>query len=159
MSEDLAEIENWIAGLTARLSDSDRARLGRRLSVDLRHAQAERIASQRNPDGSAFEPRKPQREPLRAQKGRIQRRVKARAMFAKLRRPKYLRAESSASEISVGFEGAAARVAAVHQRGLRDRVSKQPGAPEVDYPRRELLGLTEADRARLMDAILRHLGE
>lgn len=158
MSDDLAQLENWIGGYMARLSDAERKRLGRRLAVQLRTAQAQRIAAQKNPDGSAYEPRKQQREPIRAKKGRIRRKLRARAMFAKLRRPKHLQASASANEIEVGFEGAAARVANVHQRGLRDRVSR--GSPvEANYPKRALLGFTEADRARMMDALIAHFGE
>src|SRR5260363_336760 len=55
-------VEAWMG---ARLQPSARRRLARTLAVALRRSQQSRIAAQRNPDGSAFAPRKA-RAPLRA---------------------------------------------------------------------------------------------
>ena len=48
--------------------------------------------------------------------------------------------------------GRAARIAAIHQYGLADKPSR--GANEVRYPRRELLGFTDADLDQVRDTLL-----
>lgn len=161
MSEVLHEVQQWVGGLLSRLSDGERLKLARRLAADLRRSQAQRIAQQKNPDGSAFQPRKTaNRGNLRDKQGRLKRKVRARAMFVKLRRASYLTGEARASEIAVGFKQAAiARVARVHQEGLRDRVSRDPGSPQTVYPRRTLLGLTDAERGHILDALVALAGE
>jgi phage virion morphogenesis protein len=69
-----------------------------------------------------------------------------------------LRAEASPDAARVGFASAAvARVAAVHQFGLRDRVTREPNAPEVTYPARVLIEITEASERRILDALLKRL--
>lgn len=155
MNEDLHEVQQWVGGLLSRLSDGERLKLARRLAADLRKSQAQRIAQQKNPDGSAFQPRKTaNRENLRDKQGRLKRKVRARAMFVKLRRASYLTGEARASEIAVGFKQTAiARVARVHQEGLRDRVARDPGSANVTYPRRKLLGLTDVERAHILNAL------
>jgi phage virion morphogenesis protein len=80
----------------------------------LRRSQAERIAAQRNPDGSPYEPRKPR---LRNKKGAIRR-----TMFEKLRQAKRLRKTATAQSATVTIGGRSARIARVHQYGLRDKV-------------------------------------
>ncbi|MNF16366.1 Phage virion morphogenesis family protein [compost metagenome] len=57
--------------------------------------------------------------------------------------------------ISVGFTGRIARIARVHQYGLKDRA--EPGAPDVRYDKRELLGFTEVDINLIRDEILAQL--
>jgi phage virion morphogenesis protein len=54
--------------------------------------------------------------------------------------------------VLVGFTAAAARIARIHQLGLRDRVSRKPGAPEVTYEARELLGFTQDERLMILSA-------
>src|SRR5690606_37252548 len=114
-------------------------------------SQAQRIAIQRNPDGSPFAPRK-QRKDLRGKRGRIKR-----AMFTRLRNTRNLKAKGTADEIAVGFFGRVARIARVHQWGLSDRPG--PGAPDVRYPQRVLLGFTQDDIELVRDALTRHLSE
>ena len=153
MSEDLSALETWAAELLAKMEEGERRGLARKIAVDLRRSQSQRIAAQQNPDGSGFAPRKGQA--LRGKVGRIKRKA---AMFPKLRRPTFLRTESSADEVAVGFKNATvARVARVHQEGLRDRVSRRKGSPEVTYPARVLLGFTDEDRGRMLDLIVKHL--
>lgn len=153
MAEDLAQLEAWAGALLTRLSAGQRTRLTRAIAGDLRRAQVQRIAAQRNPDGTSFAPRK-----ALAGVGRIKKRAAARAMFVKLRRSEFLSAEGDASEARVGFKNAGvARIARVHQEGLRDRVTRKRGAPTVKYPARVLLGVTDEDQARIMDLVLVHL--
>ncbi|VVD31073.1 Phage virion morphogenesis protein (fragment) (plasmid) [Paraburkholderia dioscoreae] len=76
-------------------------------------------------------------------------------MFAKLRQARYLRAESDAAGLVIGFAGRVARVARVHQYGETDRVAK--GGPMYKYPARVLLAFTSEDRAKIRNMLLAHL--
>ncbi|WP_263143991.1 phage virion morphogenesis protein [Pseudomonas sp. RIT-PI-AD] len=146
MSDDLIALEQWAGGLLAALEPRERNALARRVAQDLRRSQQKRIAAQLNPDGTAFEPRKPRK--FRVKKGRVK-------MLAKLRTARYLKARGDASQASVEFAGRVARIARVHQYGLRDRA--EPGAPEVRYPERQPLGFTAEDIERVRDSLLAHL--
>jgi phage virion morphogenesis protein len=148
VSEDLRALDDWLAPLLAGISPSARRRLARDLARDLRRQQQRRIAAQLNPDGSRYEARK---ATLRDRKGKIRRG----AMFSKIRTATYLRIEASPDEASIGFAGRVARIASVHQLGLRDRV--RPDGPEVQYATRRLLGLTADEREGIRDRILRSL--
>jgi len=151
----LDELEHRLDELLRNVSPPERVRLAHQLGRELRRSQARRIRDNRNPDGSAFEPRK-ERDPLRAKAGRIKRRKKAGPMFRKMGRPDALEWEASSEGVSVGFAGAALqRIARVHQSGLRDRVSRN--GPEAQYPARHLLGLDDADRRRILDIVLARL--
>ena len=149
MTEDLRALDDWLAPLLAGITPTARRRLARDLARDLRRQQQQRIAAQLNPDGTRYEARK---ATLRDRKGKIRRG----AMFAKIRTATHLRIEASTDEASVGFAGRVARIASVHQLGLRDRVSHD--GPEVQYATRRLLGLTAAEREGIRDRILRTLG-
>lgn len=148
--DDLQALDDWLAPLLANLTPAARRQLARQVARDLRRSQQQRIAAQRNPDGSAYEPRKPQ---LHERKGQIRRR----AMFAKIRMATHLKTQATADEASVGFAGRVARIASVHQLGLRDRV--RPDGPEIGYPRRQLLGLPRDDCASLRDMVLKFICE
>lgn len=149
MSDDLQRLEEWAEPILRKLSAGQRRQLTRDIAFMLRRSQRDRIKAQLNPDGSPFEPRKPQ---LRRQRGAIRRK----AMFTKLRTAKYLKAKGNADAATVGFSGRVAQIARVHQLGLRARVEK--GGPTHDYPRRALLGFG-ADRDAIADRILRHIAE
>lgn len=82
--------------------------------------------------------------------------TKSDPMFRRLRTARFLKARADANGATVGFSGVPGRIATIHQRGLRDRVSKQ-GAM-ASYPRRELLGLTKADRMAIARQIIDSLG-
>ncbi|MDC6285484.1 phage virion morphogenesis protein [Ralstonia pseudosolanacearum] len=146
MSE-FRELEAWLAGMLTRMDAPARRVLARAVAVELRRRQAARIAEQRNPDGSPYAPRKPQ---LRHRKSRIRR-----AMFARLRMARYMKAEADANTAVVTFADKARRIAAVHHFGLRDRVNKS--GLTTQYPARELLGLDQSDVECITDVVLRHL--
>lgn len=148
MADNLRALEDWAGALLAKLEPGARRQLNQQIGRDLRRSQQQRIAAQLNPDGSAFAPRKPRQ--LRAKKGRIKRK-----MFAKLRQAKHLKVQSSADAIAIGFMGRVARIARVHQYGLRDRPER--GQADVQYDRRELLGFTDADLDLIRDRLLEHL--
>ena len=64
-------------------------------------------------------------------------------MFKKIPKASYLKAKGDGQSIIVGFTGRVARIARVHQYGLKDRA--EADAPEVRYKLRQVLGLTKAD--------------
>lgn len=133
MSE-LNPLIDRLNGIIQSASPSARKSLAKEIAIKVRTSQAARIKDNKNPDGSAYEQRKPQR--LRANKGAIRRR-----MFQKLIRAKWLKARTNATEASIEFIGKAGRIARVSQYGLRDKVNKR--GLEVQYQQRELLGLTD----------------
>jgi phage virion morphogenesis protein len=141
----LSALEDWIAPLLTKLEPAQRRVLARNVGQALRRSQAERIAAQQNPDGSAYEARKPSK--ARQQQGRIRR-----TMFAKIRTARHLRLQASDDALTIGFLGRTSRIARVHQEGLNDRV--EPGGPEYQYPVRRLLGFTDLDRERIKDLVL-----
>lgn len=150
--DDLAALELWAAPLLQRLQPSERRALSRKIGVELRRSQQQRIASQQNPDGSAYEPRK-RGERIRDRRGRIKER-KAR-MFQRIARASHLKVQSTGTEAAVGFAGRVARIARVHQEGLEDRANASGSL--VRYARRQLLGFTAQDRELVQDLLLQHL--
>lgn len=219
MSDELKQLEDWVAPLIEKLTPKERRALARDVAGDLRRSQVARIKAQKNPDGSGFKNRKPQKvrkpknDPVRflykkpggvireammvswqdqglrmtgydrevnairtfrrdrverwlkpnasgsdASKLRSQRgKVRDKAMFTKMRTAKYLKIKAGADSASVGFLGSVARIARVHQYGLRDRVKKN--GPQHHYDRRQLLGFTAEDRERIRDSLIDHLTE
>lgn len=151
MAADLSALEDWAGALLAKLNATERRKLNQDIARELRKSQQQRIAEQRNADGSAYAPRKP-RKNLRGKAGHLKRRK----MFMKLRQAKHLKLQSTADSIAIGFGGRSAQLARVHQYGLRDRPGR--GAPDTQYDRRELLGLTDADLDLIRDRLLEHLG-
>lgn len=150
MADTLDDLGAWLTPLMMRLEPAQRASLARDVAQVLRRSQQQRIIAQRNPDGTAYAPRKERQ--LRGKVGRIKRKAK---MFTKLRTARYLKARGTAAEATAAFAGRISRIARVHQYGLRDRAER--GAPDVQYAQRELLGLTEEDREQVRSLILRHL--
>lgn len=150
----MATVEEVQAKLTAlinNLSPQARRQLARNIGQALRKNQQARIARQENPDGRAFEPRKPRKE-FGKKKGRIKRK----AMFAKLRTARHLKVRSNGNEVLVGFNGASAAIAAVHQYGLQGTVDKNKGF-KVQYAQRELLGFSESDVELIENLIIKQL--
>ncbi|MGX6568459.1 bacteriophage P2 Tail completion protein GPS [Cupriavidus taiwanensis] len=144
---DLRALEAWVGALLANLEAPARRALARAVATEMRRRQGARIAEQRNPDGSAYEPRKPQ---LRLRPGRVRR-----VMFARLRTTRFLKIAANPDAAVVTFVDRAQRIAAVHQFGLRDRVNR--AGLEVTYPQRVLLGFDDADVDRITDLVLAHL--
>lgn len=150
MTEDLQRLEDWAGPLLRQLQPAQRTRLSRAIGTALRRNQQKRIAGQKNPDGSPYAPRKPVTE-RRAKAGRIKRR----AMFAKIRQAKHMRIRATPNDVSVGFMGRVSRIAQIHQEGRADTVSR--GGARVTYPRRELLGFTNADEQMVREMIIDHI--
>ena len=76
-------------------------------------------------------------------------------MFKKLRTASFLKVRGESNGISVGFTGRIARIARIHQYGLKDRAESI--APQVRYQKREVLGMTEADLEIIRNKLLAHL--
>ncbi|WP_448132801.1 phage virion morphogenesis protein [Stenotrophomonas rhizophila] len=150
MSEDLQQLETWAAPLLRQLQPAQRNKLSRSVGTALRRSQQKRITTQRNPDGTAYAPRRPA-APARAKAGRIKRK----AMFGRIKQAKHLRARGTAREATVGFLGRVSRIARIHQEGRSDRVA--PDGPRITYARRELLGFTAADEQLVRDLLMDHL--
>ena len=156
MSDSLLDLEHIAGAMLAGLSPAGRRAAARAVAIEMRRSQSARIAAQRNPDGTAYAPRKA--KGLRGKKGALRRTAKAGPMFKKLRTTAFMTADATADEASVGFRGAAAnRIARVHQLGLRDRVERNPNSPKAQYAARVLLGFSDADRQKITDSLLASL--
>ncbi len=140
-------LDHELSRLIDGLQPAPRQRLARSVGADLRKAKAQTIRANLTPDGQPMAPRKPRA-------GAKKRSAKATRMFQRAAGPRYLRAKVTPDEITVGYAGAAARILRVHQYGLRDRVSKEPNSPEVTYEARPLIGLTDADRQRVLAKVI-----
>ncbi|WP_279499914.1 phage virion morphogenesis protein [Aeromonas veronii] len=143
----LQQLGDQAAALLQRLNATERRKLAAELASTMRATQAERIRANKQPDGSAMTPRKPQPR-LRDRRGGARRK-----MFAKLVKPAWFKATATATEAAVEFKGSANRLATVHHFGLRDKINSK----EVQYPERQLIGITDADIDRVEDALLKHL--
>lgn len=152
MTNRLEALEDWAAGLLGQLEPASRNNLARSVGQALRRSQQQRIIAQQNPDGSKYAPRK-QRN-LRGKQGRLKRKVK---MFQKLRTASFLKVQGDGNAISVGFTGRIARIARVHQYGLKDRAER--GAPDVTYDERQVLGFTDSDVELIRDKLLLELAQ
>ncbi|AMP13432.1 phage virion morphogenesis protein [Collimonas pratensis] len=152
MSGNLHALEAWASALLAQLQPGQRRVVTRKIALDLRRSQAQRIASQQAPDGATYPARK-KRKDLRGKKGRIKRQKTA--MFGKIRTQQFLKTQQDENQLAVGFFGRVARIARVHQDGLTDKIAKK--GPEYHYPARPLLGFSAIDQVLIRDSLLRHL--
>ncbi|PTT44879.1 phage virion morphogenesis protein [Aeromonas sp. HMWF016] len=143
MADALQQLGDQAAALLNQLSATERRKLAAELARTMRATQAERIRANKQPDGTPMTPRKP-----RAKRGAIRRK-----MFAKLVKPAWFKATATANEAAVEFTGSANRLATVHHFGLRDKINGK----EVQYPERQLIGITDADIDRIEDRLLQHL--
>lgn len=150
MANNLEALETWAAVLLDRLEPGERGKLARSIGQELRRSQQRRVMAQENPDGSKYTPRKQQ--DLRGKQGRIRRKL---AMFKKLRTVSYLKVRGDSNSVTVGFTARIARIARVHQFGLKDRAVR--GAPDVRYHQREVLGFTRPELGRIHERLLAHL--
>ncbi|WP_321939794.1 phage virion morphogenesis protein [Paraburkholderia sp. J8-2] len=156
-ADDLQAVERWAGALLMQLSPAGRRKAMLDIARELRRSQQARIASQQDPDGTAYTPRKIKAKKdgkkLRGKRGRIKRA----AMFAKLRTARYMQIEATPAGLALGFAGRVARIARIHQLGEVAPVA--PGGPQVRYPARVLLGFSHTERALISDKLLSHLTE
>jgi phage virion morphogenesis protein len=150
MNDNLEALEEWAGGLLSQLEPAARSKLARELGQALRRSQQQRIAAQRNPDGSKYVPRK-QRD-LRGKQGRVKRTAQ---MFKKLRTASHMKTRGDSNAVTVGFTGRVARIARVHQYGLIDQI--EPQDCNVRYKQRKVLGFTAAEIDLIRDRLISHL--
>ncbi len=148
MSE-LKPFDDKLAALIASLSPASRRKMAAEIAKQLRASQQQRIKRQQAPSGTPYASR---RQPVRGKKGRVKR-----AMFAKLRTNRYMKAKGSNDDAVVEFVGRVQRMARVHQDGLKDRPTRY--SKEVRYDVRELLGFSEADRQIVQDVVISHFAD
>ena len=139
-ADSLNHLNELFDGLIESLSPQARKQLAKQIATTLRKSQARRIKANKNPDGSAYTERKPQ-------PGHIKRKL----MFQKLVRSKWLKQQATANAATVGFTPTISRMVREHQYGLRGRLK---GYIEVQYPQRELLGLTKEEIKTISEEIL-----
>ncbi|MFL9706562.1 phage virion morphogenesis protein [Aeromonas veronii] len=147
MTDALEQLGQQAEALIGKLSAPERRKLAAELARAMRATQVERIRANKQPDGTAMTPRKPQPR-LRDRRGGTRRK-----MFAKLVKPAWFKATATTNEATVEFKGSANRLATVHHFGLRDKINGKA----VQYPERQLIGITDADIDRVEDALLKHL--
>ncbi len=149
-SNNFERLEDWSRTLLKSLDTSSRIRLLRIMAQALRRTNQRRITSQHNPDGSAWQARKNSR--LKDKKGRIKKQAK---MMMGLRAAKHMKAYSYSHGLCVGFshDDRTTRIARVHHYGLRERI----GQRNIQYPARQLLGITDSDIHMLENIIIKHI--
>ncbi|WP_392565142.1 phage virion morphogenesis protein [Utexia brackfieldae] len=147
MSDVLTQYHQYADGILTQLKPENRTKLAREIAKKIREHNRKRIVAQVDPDGASFIPRKKQR--LRAKKGHIRRK-----MFSKIRTTKYLKINANANSASVSFIDAVSRIAKAHHFGLRDRVNDHV---DTIYPKRQLLGINNADLMMVEQLTLSHL--
>jgi phage virion morphogenesis protein len=157
MSGPLDALDAELARIAANAGPGERKKLARGIAGLMRSANAKRIRANVTPEGAKMEPRK--ERSMRPRKlgdtARARRSLKPPRMFAKAPGALVRRATEAGAEL--GFAGAADRIMAVHQFGLVDAVSRESGAPKVAYPERAVIGLPDADRARIFDLAAKQL--
>lgn len=139
MSDNFDELIPWLERINQQLNDSQKRTLNRRLSTKLRAQMKRRIASQSDPDGRRFTPRK------RNQVGSI----RSGALFKRL--PKMIKTAYSSRHAEVGFAGRTAEVMAVHQYGKT--IKPSPNAKATRYPIRVTVGFSEEDKQLIINEI------
>ncbi|WP_321931545.1 phage virion morphogenesis protein [Paraburkholderia guartelaensis] len=154
-ADELQAVERWAGALLTQLSPAGRRKAMLDIARELRRSQQARIASQQDPDGTAYTPRKIRAKKdgkkLRGKRGRIKRA----AMFAKLRTARYMQIEATPAGLAIGFAGRVARIARIHQLGEVAPVVL--GGPQVRYPARVLLGFSDADRELILNKVAQHI--
>lgn len=148
---DLRKLEDWAGALLVKIEPKERRKINQTIARELRRSQQQRIKAQRNPDGTAYAPRK--KEPKRTKSGKI----KQKAMFHKMAQAARLRMSSTADAVGIAFMARNARIARIHQYGLSD--SPGGSSPRVKYEKRELLGFTDSDLEMIKDRLIDHLGD
>ncbi|TEU24688.1 phage virion morphogenesis protein [Alkanindiges illinoisensis] len=144
---DLDALVDHLGTTLNQLSNAERRKLSMAIGRKIRASQKTRITTQKNPDGSAYIPRKFR---LRNKRDKIKNK-----MFNLIKNAKYMRLQHTEQGIAIGFVGRVSRIATVHQYGLRDRVSSD--GPQVKYAARELLGFTPQEIAMIESDCLAYL--
>ena len=124
------------------LSSSNRRKIAKEIAFRTRANRSDQIKKNVDPDGKAFEKRKPQKR-KGAKRGR---------MFKKLGARRSMLAKYNPSEAMIGFRGKNLGIAKIHQEGGLGTVNKQ--GLKVRYPERRLMGIGRVEREIVRDAII-----
>ncbi|MGW8201901.1 phage virion morphogenesis protein [Sphingomonas bisphenolicum] len=149
MAEDLAELERWLSRIQAGLVPAKRRAASLKLGQALRRANLLRISANVEPDGGAMEKRKASSN----ERGGVRQKAGSR-MFRRLRLAKAWKIDADADGVEIAPASASIdRVAAVHQFGEMDRVGRLRDGRTIraKYPERRLLGLSQDDRALIVE--------
>ncbi|CAM3041568.1 phage virion morphogenesis protein [Dichelobacter nodosus] len=139
LEHNLNNLDQWLNLMMRRLTNQERLKLNRKIGQELRKINTKRIQSQKNPDGINFSERK----------NTGTNRVK---MFKKLRQTSRFKIRNRFNEVSIGWSSKDGYIARIHHYGLRQRL--QYGLAQ--YPKRELIGLTDEDKAIVRDLLIDH---
>jgi phage virion morphogenesis protein len=138
---DFAALGSWLAPLLRQTSASEKSKLMRRVAIELRKRNQQRIRAQVDADNEPFVPRKS---------------GDGRPMFRELTMARHFKTRATATTAEAGFAGSAARIAGIHEFGRTDVVNKSK-AISHKYPRRALLGISDDDQKFIEEVILDHL--
>ena len=121
---DFTALETWAEGMLRKLQPAQQRRLLVDVARRLRTTNAQRMRAQQDPEGQAWEPRKPPGPALRSKRERLRQAARQRQpMFAKLRQQKHLKARAQGGAAVVEFMGRAQRMARVDHFGETDAVN------------------------------------
>lgn len=145
MTQSLEEISQWADAFLDHLSPVAQRKLAAEIGRELRRQQQRQIVAQRNPDGTPFEARK---KNLKKKKGALRRK-----MFTRLRQARFMQVAATSAGVSVGYlrAGRIANIARTHHFGLRE---KTPTGASIQYPERQLIGLTPASLEAIKSRVL-----
>ncbi len=148
--KELERLEGWAATLVASLAPQEVRKLFRRMGLYLRRQNAKRITKQVDPNGRRWARRK-----SRDGQGKV---AQKRKMLLGFRKARHLKVKASTGGVTVGYEGRAARIGAVHHFGLKERLTGSDGAKGalVKFAERRLLGLAVSDREGLEELTVEH---
>ncbi len=131
--------------LVKALSPSERKKLARQVGMTMRRNATHKIKRNIDPEGKAFEPRKPQKRSIKNGK-----------MFKQLSKARRLKLMASSDRAVMTYKNSLDKyIAGVHQKGETAKVNQHT---RVKYPVRELFGFSEKDSNELAQAIQKHLG-
>ncbi|ECX4790721.1 phage virion morphogenesis protein [Salmonella enterica] len=139
---DLMDLDIALGAMLMNLAPTVRKKMLRELSKELRNRQKKRITAQKNPDGSAYAPRRAHLE-----RGK---------MFKRVKLARNLKFRATDADATVEFRGPHIRTEQIHQFGLEGRISPQSHRM-VKYPARRLLGFSREDEAWLRETLLNWL--
>jgi phage virion morphogenesis protein len=146
--ETLDGLEEWMRMAIEAMAPRRRQSLFRDIARSLRKRNQSRLTKQTGPDGDKWPAR------VRAQ-GRDARVRDRKKMMMGLRQARRMAIDANPDGSTIGWSGRDARIARIHHYGMKDRPS--PGARQVRYPVRQLIGLADGDLELIRDRVMAHL--
>lgn len=128
MSTEFDDLDGFLSDIIDTLEPSARAKVLRKMGINLRRRNQKRITAQMGPDGTKWVGRKD---------------GSRKKMMQGLKLARNLKMKSSTNHVTIGWKGKMGGIARVHHYGLRDRVAER--GVRVKYDRRELLGMNKND--------------